>query len=265
MRVITLILTTSLLTGLSGFSFAAELSCSARSGNTTVPLLELYTSEGCSSCPPADEWLSSFRQSGLVPDRVVPLALHVDYWNDLGWEDSYSQKTFTDRQYRLAGLNRMRSVFTPQFVLNGRNLSRWHSANSGSGHQRYGAAARISLVLSARRAKSNRLTPKRIITRHKPICTGDLKTTPATTSRRKPGSPAPRLRGGNSSADAAERYRQDPFRDISLTSPGKHRWVSAFVQNAQWRGVAGPVAPLCRRPFTALERKTSVPRHGGLC
>ncbi len=127
MRVITLFLTASLLTSLSGFSFAAELSCSARSGATTVPLLELYTSEGCSSCPPADEWLSSLRHSGLVPDRVVPLALHVDYWNDLGWEDSYSQKAFTDRQYRLADLNRMRSVFTPQFVLNGRNLSRWHS------------------------------------------------------------------------------------------------------------------------------------------
>ena len=127
MRVITLFLTASLLAGLSGFSFAAELSCSARSGNTTVPLLELYTSEGCSSCPPADDWLSSLRRSGLVPDRVVPLALHVDYWNDLGWEDSFSQMAFTDRQYRLASLNRMHSVFTPQFVLNGRNLSRWHS------------------------------------------------------------------------------------------------------------------------------------------
>ena len=159
MRVITLILTTSLLTSLSGFSFAAELSCSARSGNTTVPLLELYTSEGCSSCPPADEWLSSFRQSGLVPDRVVPLALHVDYWNDLGWEDSYSQKTFTDRQYRLADLNRMRTVFTPQFVLNGRNLSRWHS-QAYSEIKRINATAppaRITLVLS-RRARNIGIT-----------------------------------------------------------------------------------------------------------
>ena len=150
MRVITLILTASLLTSLSGISFAAELSCSARSGNTTVPLLELYTSEGCSSCPPADDWLSSLRRSGLVPERVVPLALHVDYWNDLGWEDSYSQKTFTDRQYRLADLNRMRTVFTPQFVLNGLNLSRWHS-QADSEIKRINATAplaRITLVLS---------------------------------------------------------------------------------------------------------------------
>lgn len=150
MRIFTLLLTTSLLAGLSGISSAAELSCSAQSGNRTMPLLELYTSEGCSSCPPADEWLSSLRQSGLVPDRVVPLALHVDYWNDLGWEDSYSQKTFTDRQYRLAGLNRMRSVFTPQFVLNGRNLSRWHSqADSEIRHiNTMAPQARITLVLS---------------------------------------------------------------------------------------------------------------------
>ena len=106
---------------------AQAMQCTARSSAATTALVELYTSEGCSSCPPADDWLFSLGQSGLVPDRVVPLALHVDYWNDLGWEDSYSQKTFTDRQHRLADLNRMRSVFTPQFVLNGRNLSHWHS------------------------------------------------------------------------------------------------------------------------------------------
>ena len=150
MRIFTLLLTTSLLSGLSGMSSSAELTCSAQSGNATVPLLELYTSEGCSSCPPADEWLSSLRRSGLAPDRVVPLSLHVDYWNNLGWEDSYSQKAFTDRQYRLADLNRLRSVFTPQFVLNGRNLSRWHS-QADSEIKRINATApqaRITLALS---------------------------------------------------------------------------------------------------------------------
>lgn len=126
MRIITWMSAASLLV-LSDVSSAAEQACSAHSRNSTVPLLELYTSEGCSSCPPADDWLSSLRRSGLAPDHVVPLALHVDYWNDFGWEDSFSQKMFTDRQYRLADLNRLRTVFTPQLVLNGRNLSRWHS------------------------------------------------------------------------------------------------------------------------------------------
>lgn len=106
---------------------AVSSSCSASSGDFTVALLELYTSEGCSSCPPADNWLATLTARGLVPERVVPLALHVDYWNDLGWEDPYSQKTFARRQYRLAGLVGARTVYTPQFILNGRDLPRWRS------------------------------------------------------------------------------------------------------------------------------------------
>lgn len=155
MRICTLLLTGSLLAGLSGMATAGGLSCSARSGNSTVPLLELYTSEGCSSCPPADEWLSSLRSSGLVPYRVVPLALHVDYWNDLGWEDSYSQKAFTDRQYRLADQNRMRTVFTPQFVLNGRNLSRWHSQADSEIRRINAMAPRASITLVVSRDARN--------------------------------------------------------------------------------------------------------------
>jgi hypothetical protein len=55
--------------------------CSAKSSARRVALLELYTSEGCSSCPPADEWVSKLPSKGLTSDRVVPLAFHVDYWN----------------------------------------------------------------------------------------------------------------------------------------------------------------------------------------
>ncbi len=106
---------------------AGATSCTARSGDTQTALLELYTSEGCSSCPPADEWLGKFRANGLYPDRVVPLALHVDYWNDLGWEDPYSQKLFSRRQYSMANLHRVHTVYTPQFLLNGREFPRWRS------------------------------------------------------------------------------------------------------------------------------------------
>lgn len=155
MRIFTLLLTASLLAGRSGISFATEQTCSAHSGNTTVPLLELYTSEGCSSCPPADEWLSTLGQNGLGPDRVVPLALHVDYWNDLGWEDSFSQKTFTDRQYRLAELNRVRSVFTPQFVLNGRNLSHWHNQADDEIRRINTTAPQASITLALSRHARN--------------------------------------------------------------------------------------------------------------
>src|SRR5688572_7976417 len=76
--------------------------CQASSGGTSVALLELYTSEGCDSCPPADRWVAALRKNGLGPDRVVPLALHVDYWNHLGWTDRFARAAFTERQRELA-------------------------------------------------------------------------------------------------------------------------------------------------------------------
>ena len=67
----------------------------------TAALVELYTSEGCSSCPPADRWLSGLAGSGHAPERVVPLALHVDYWDYIGWKDPYAKREFSQRQRKL--------------------------------------------------------------------------------------------------------------------------------------------------------------------
>jgi hypothetical protein len=92
-------------------------------------LLELYTSEGCSSCPPADAWLSGLPPHGLSAERVVPLALHVDYWNYIGWEDPFSQKQFTQRQRRMGAINRLATIYTPQFLLNGRDMRHWYQAS----------------------------------------------------------------------------------------------------------------------------------------
>jgi hypothetical protein len=119
------LLVIALLAGLPHAADAAKSSCSAKSGEYTTALLELYTSEGCSSCPPADEWLTRLPERQSVPEKVVPLALHVDYWNDLGWVDIYSQKKFSDRQSRRTFLNQTHSVYTPQVVLNGHILPRW--------------------------------------------------------------------------------------------------------------------------------------------
>jgi hypothetical protein len=96
---------------------AAE--CSAKSGATTLPLLELYTSEGCSSCPPADKWLSGLK---LGPDKVVPLTFHVDYWDYIGWKDKFSKSEYSDRQRKTAAFAGAGFVYTPQFVLNGRDF-----------------------------------------------------------------------------------------------------------------------------------------------
>jgi len=96
--------------------------CAFHSGAHRVSVLELYTSEGCSSCPPADRWLSSLPQRGIGPGAVVPLAFHVDYWNGLGWPDRFSQARFGQRQRDVAARNRGRQVYTPQLILDGRTL-----------------------------------------------------------------------------------------------------------------------------------------------
>jgi len=95
----------------------------ATAGNVPrVALLELYTSEGCNSCPPADRWVSSLPRPQMVPQQLVVLAFHVDYWNYLGWQDRFSQRRFTERQQELVRANGLRTAYTPQLVLNGRDF-----------------------------------------------------------------------------------------------------------------------------------------------
>jgi hypothetical protein len=103
--------------------------CSATSAKHAVALLELYTSEGCSSCPPADAWLSRLPPHGLSAEQVVLLALHVDYWNYIGWEDPFSQHQFTQRQRRMGTMNHLATIYTPQFLLNGRDLRHWYQTS----------------------------------------------------------------------------------------------------------------------------------------
>ena len=102
----------------------AAMACTAESGRQRVPLLELYTSEGCDSCPPADHWLSMLSVRGVSPHRVLALAFHVDYWNHLGWTDPFARPEFSERQRDAARRNRARLVYTPQFLLDGADYRR---------------------------------------------------------------------------------------------------------------------------------------------
>lgn len=102
--------------------------CQASSGNGTTALVELYTSEGCSSCPPADRWLSNLGSRGYAPGRVVPLSLHVDYWDYIGWKDPYGKGEFSSRQKKMTQLQRLAFVYTPQVMLQGQDFRAWGSA-----------------------------------------------------------------------------------------------------------------------------------------
>ena len=102
--------------------------CSATSARAAVPVVELYTSEGCNSCPPADRWLSTLK----ADPGVVALAFHVDYWDRLGWKDRFASAAFTARQAMQQATNGARFSYTPQVVIDGRDRTDWARARLAS-------------------------------------------------------------------------------------------------------------------------------------
>jgi hypothetical protein len=89
------------------------------SGSRQVSLIELYTSEGCSSCPPADRWISQFVTHPDLWKRAIPLSFHVDYWNSLGWRDRFSSASYSNRQRRHKRMDNLSAVYTPGTLVNG--------------------------------------------------------------------------------------------------------------------------------------------------
>ncbi|MBA3034656.1 MAG: DUF1223 domain-containing protein [Gammaproteobacteria bacterium] len=110
---------------LSAISLSAVAACEVRSGPRTAALVELYTSEGCSSCPPADQQLSRLRQVLDPTAAVVPLSLHVGYWDYIGWKDPYALEAFSTRQSWLVSTKGQRTVYTPHFFVAGAEARNW--------------------------------------------------------------------------------------------------------------------------------------------
>ena len=104
-----------------GAANAATGSCSVRSGPISAPVVELYTSEGCNSCPPADQWLSRMK----ADPGVVALAFHVDYWDRLGWKDRFASAAYTQRQAQTQRSSGARFSYTPQVIVDGADQPRW--------------------------------------------------------------------------------------------------------------------------------------------
>ncbi len=108
-----------LLSSLISFSAYAGDPIVISSGDRQTAVVELYTSEGCSSCPPADRWLSRLIETPKDEVDVLALAFHVDYWDYLGWKDRFSSAEYTRRQRQLGANNLQRTIYTPEFFVNG--------------------------------------------------------------------------------------------------------------------------------------------------
>lgn len=91
--------------------------------NSTI--IELFTSQGCSSCPPAEKWLGTFKDDARLWKTVFPIALHVDYWDYIGWKDLYAKPEFTQRQKQYKMEKALSSIYTPGFVVNGKEWRGW--------------------------------------------------------------------------------------------------------------------------------------------
>ena len=116
------ILALAILSTLTAADLAAEpLSCELSAKGAPPQRVELYTSEGCSSCPPADRWLSGMP---TVDERLL-LAFHVDYWDDLGWPDRFADGRHAQRQREIAARARSRTVYTPEIAVEGREFRGW--------------------------------------------------------------------------------------------------------------------------------------------
>jgi hypothetical protein len=96
--------------------------CAARSSAAAATVVELYTSEGCSSCPPADRWLSNLK---TAQPGVIAMAFHVDYWDRLGWRDAFGNAAYSARQAQQLAVNGAAFSYTPQVVVNGIDAPDW--------------------------------------------------------------------------------------------------------------------------------------------
>ncbi len=106
-------------------TYAAAETVKFSSSNSQTIMIELFTSQGCSSCPPAEHWLNRLEQNDQLWHKIVPLAFHVDYWDKLGWPDPYANHAHSMRQYRYQQQDYLSSVYTPGMLVNGREWRGW--------------------------------------------------------------------------------------------------------------------------------------------
>ena len=238
---------------------AAE-SCTAASTRVVAPVIELYTSEGCNSCPPADRWLSKLK----ADPTVVALAFHVDYWDRLGWKDRFASAAFTARQARQQASNGARFSYTPQVVVDGRDRTDWSRATV-PGAARPPALVDIALRAIGRPVRRHRhagprlpRTARRLLGGHR---AGPRQRREGGRERRR--HPAPRLRRARLRGGAGLVGARRRCDHLALQGgDGSRRGASAQRQPRRRRRATGrPVQAVEDRLLTTRERRPGPARR----
>lgn len=121
--------TLSLVTLISlGFLSSVASAKEFISQNNATEVIELFTSEGCSSCPPADRWLSTLKNKSETFKSIIPMSFHVDYWDYIGWKDRFAKNEYTQRQRQYVATSGVSQAYTPQMVT---NSNEWRGFISG--------------------------------------------------------------------------------------------------------------------------------------
>ena len=107
-----------------GYAAVSAAELTLQSGPQQTVMIELYTSEGCNSCPPAERYLNDFVTDKQLWTTYIPLAFHVDYWDYLGWRDRFATAANTQRQQDYGKVRQARTIYTPEFFVNGREWRR---------------------------------------------------------------------------------------------------------------------------------------------
>ena len=232
-----------LLLPVLGMSVAAGQRCAVQSGPQTAALVELYSSEGCSSCPPADQRLSALRKEAGAASLIVPLALHVTYWDQIGWTDPLAQAQFDARQAELLRHQPRHVAYTPQFFVGGTELRSWDTQLPAAIRRINATAAPVNISLSATPGQGGKLLLEANASAPDPLTSGQLYLAIS-----ESGIVSTVLRGENRGAtlhhDAAVRLWLGPValaqgraqlrREVKLSANWRpeHLQVVAFVQRA---------------------------------
>jgi len=135
-------LMSSIFISSNGFAESIELN----SGKQQTTLLELFTSEGCSSCPPAEHWVNGFTDDPRLWNEVIPVAFHVDYWDYIGWKDRFASPENSQRQRRYRQERGISQVYTPGFVSNGKEWKRWFGIKQLDRSEKMPGELRVSIL-----------------------------------------------------------------------------------------------------------------------